>query len=196
MGCFLDKISADIVNNCDHLAVAGIESDVILIPYDVFSKAGTTVNVTNRMILDDLVLNSGEAGFVLEGVKQLNKFNTEFVPSEDSPDKWRHIFDGRIMSPSAVNRLQASKMTKGQSYLVVVHRKYKGVGNADAFLVLGWDSGLYVTAMTEGSEENDGAIVFTLSSKDKFLEYDMGRNLLIGDYAATLTAFGNKFLAP
>lgn len=193
--CLTDVISASIVNDCDNLAIAGIEADVVIIPHKLFDKTSSTVNASNRMLLDALeLLTVGDVGFKIEGVKQLNGFLSEFVPNEDSLDRWRHTFDGRIMTPNAANRLQASKLTKGESYLVIVHRKYKGANNADAFLILGYDQGLEVTAMTENSRENDGAFLFTLASKDTRLEYDMPRNLLIGDYAATLTAFGNLFV--
>ena len=193
MGCLTDFLANDIVNNCDHLAVSGIEEDVILIPFRHFDKGNSVVDATNRMLITDLVLTSGNAGNKLEGVKQLNRFNDEFVPNEDGVDRWRHTFEGRIMTPSTENRLAASKLTKGESYVIVIHRKYKGVNNADAFLVLGWDSGLYVTTMTESSVDNDGAFVFTMASKDNSLEYDMPRNLLETDYDTTLVAFNAKF---
>lgn len=191
--CLTDKLSADIANNCDHLAVGGIEADVILIPYSSFDKASSTIDGSNRMLITDLATKAATTGYLLEGIKQLNDFNQEFVPSEETVDKWRHTFNFVIMTPSAANRLQASKLTKGESYLVVIHRKYKGVDNLDAFLVLGWDQGLYITAMTENSKESDGAIRATLASKDTNLEYDMVRNLLETDYATTLLAFNNKF---
>ncbi|TYP71483.1 hypothetical protein [Aquimarina intermedia] len=196
MGCFTDKLTEDIVNDCDNLSISGIESDVLLVPHSDFNKTATTINATNRMLVDDLVLNAGTTGLKLEGIKQTQGYNWEFVPSEETVDKFRHLFDGMIMTPSAANRLSASKLAKGQSYLVVVHKRYKGANKADAFLILGWDAGLYVTVMTENSRESDSAIKFTLSSKDDTLEYDMPRVLLESDYDTTLTAFNNKFAQP
>lgn len=193
MGCLSEKLSADLLANCDHLSVTGIEADVILIPLSLVDKAASTINATNRILLDNLACTTGNTGLKLEGVKQLNGYNWEFVPSEETTDKYRHIFSGIILTPSAENRLEASKMAKGESYLVVVNKKYKGENQEDAFLVLGWDTGLYVTEMTENSKESDAAIKFTLSSKDDSLEYDMPRLLLETDYATTLAAFTNKF---
>lgn len=192
-GCLIDQLAADISNNCDYLAIPGIEEDVVLIPYSNFDKASSTINGTNRMLIDNLQCKSGTSGYLVQGVKQVHGFNQEFVPSEETVDKWRHVYQGVIMTPSTANRLQASKLARGESYVVVIHRKYKGVSNADAFLILGWDNGLYVTEMTENSREGEGAIRFTLSSKDDALEYDMARNLLETDYDTTLTAFNNKF---
>lgn len=193
MGCLVDTLAADFVNDCDNLTVTGIESDVILIPLLDVDKTASTINATNRMLLDNLACTSGNTGFLLEGIKQLNGYNWEFVPSEETTDKYRHVFTGVILTPDAENRLSASKMAKGTSYLVVIHKKYKGANQEDAFLVLGWDTGLYVTEMTENSKEADAAIKFTLSSKDDSLEYDAPRLLLETDYATTLAAFVNKF---
>lgn len=193
MGCLTDRLSSDFLNDCDNLSITGIESDVILIPLVDVDKTASVINVTNRMILDNLACASGKTGFILEGVKQLNGYNWEFVPSEETVDKYRHVFNGLIMTPSAENRLEASKMAKGESYLVVVHKKYKGANQEDAFLVLGWDTGLYVTEMTENSKESDSAIKFVISSKDDSLEYDAPRILLETNYATTLAAFVNKF---
>ncbi len=193
MGCLTDKLAADILNDCDNLSISGIESDVLIVPFSDVDKAGSTINASNRMIVDDLVLKSGKTGLLLEGIKQTQGYNWEFIPSEETIDKYRHTFEGVIMTPSADNRLSASKMAKGESYMVIIHKRYKGANNADAFMVLGWDAGLYVTAMTENSKESDSAIKFTLASKDDTLEYDQPRLVLDTDYATTLASFTNKF---
>lgn len=194
MGCLTDQLSADIAIDCDNIVIPGLESDAILIPYSEFDKSGSTINATIKTLLDDLKCKSGANGYKIEGVKQLNTTNSEFVPSEDRLDGHRHTFNFRVLSPSAANREQASKVAKGERYVVVVNRKWKGANNADAFLVYGFDSGLYCTTWTENPNENDGAILITLASKDTSLEREIPRNLLIGDYDATLIAFNNKFI--
>jgi len=196
MGCITDKISADILVDCDNLSISGLEADVILIPRSDFDRSASTINAGNDILLDNLACKSGATGFKLEGVKQLHSTNSEFVPSEETVDKFRHTFRGVILTPSAENRLQASLLAKGESYIVVVNRKWKGANDEDAFLVFGYDAGLYLTEMTEASNENDGNILFALASKDISLETEMPRNLLMTNYATTLTAFDNKFATP
>lgn len=192
--CFLDSLSDDILNDCDNLSIGGIESDILIIPHPAVDKTASAINADNRILLDELALKAETIAYKLEGVKQLNAYNYEFVPGDENTlDKWRHTLTGVILTPSAANRLQASKLGKGESYMVVVNKKYKGADSEDAFLVLGWDAGLYLTEMTENSKENDAAINFTLSSKDQFLEKDMPRLLLETDYDTTLLAFNNKF---
>lgn len=193
MSCFTEEISADIAIDCNNLAIGGVEDDVVILPFNEVDKTASTINATNRLLLDALACVSGKTGFLLEGVKQAQGFLAEFVPSTETYDKWRHAYDGVIGTPSAANRLQASKLSKGKPYMVVIRRRYKGASKAEEFIVLGWDAGLYITAMTENSRENDGMIKFTFSSKDDSLEYDMFRTLLDTDNATTLTAFNNKF---
>lgn len=193
MSCFTDDISDDILLDCDNLSIAGVEDDIVIIPFEAVDKSATTINATNRLMLDDLITKTGTTGYKLEGIKQAQGFNSEFVPSTETFDKWRHVLDGVIGTPTPENRLQASKLAKGKPYMLVVRRRYKGPNNTSSFLVLGWDAGVYITAMTENSRESDGAIKFTFSSKDVSLEYDMPRNLLDTDYDTTLVSFNNKF---
>tara|TARA_B110001452_G_scaffold266516_1_gene273603 strand:+ start:1000 stop:1590 length:591 start_codon:yes stop_codon:yes gene_type:complete len=193
MGCFTDRLAGDIIVNCDHLGIGGVEDDVVLIPHNDLDKTASPMNSSNRMLFDDFACKSTKTGFLLSGIKQVQGFLSEFVPGSDSLDKWRHVFDGVIASPTTANRLQVSKLAKGEPYVVVLRRRFKGNDGADEFLVLGWDAGVYITVMTENSREQDGMIKFTLSSKDESLEYDMVRNLLDTNNATTLTSFNNKF---
>lgn len=192
--CLTDRLSADVVNNCENLAIPGIEADILLIPHGDVDKTASTIDATNKMLVTNLQLKAGKTGFLLEGVKQTNGYNSEFVPGDDqTPDKSRHIIRGRILTPSAANRLQAQKLGEGESYIAVVNKKYKGKDSKDAFLVLGWDAGMYLRSKTESSTENDGAIVLEMASKDNMLESKDPRVLLETDYTTTLTAFSNKF---
>ena len=197
MGCLTDKITGDIAVNCDHIAIAGLESDILLIPHSNVDKSTSTFDATNKMIITDLVLKAGATGYLLEGVKQTNGMNSEFVPGDDQTlDKHRHGIRGRVLTPSAANIEQANLLGKGESYMAVVNRKYKGEDSKDAFLILGWDTGMYLNVMTINSNENDGAILLEMASKDGMLENDLPRVVLDTDFDTTLTAFTNKFLEP
>ena len=59
--------------------------------------------------------------------------------------------------------------------------------------MLGLTSGLELMTMTNNSKENDNMIMFELASSDGFEETTMPRTLLDVTYAATKTAFSNKF---
>ncbi|WP_417867949.1 hypothetical protein [Xanthomarina gelatinilytica] len=194
MGCLTDELSADIAIDCDNLAIAGIEEDILLIPHDQRDTVATTFDPTNPNIMTALVLKAGSTGYLLEGVKQINGFNSEFVKGDSQTlNKHRHGIRGRILSPSAANRNQYDKLAAGKPYVAVVNKKYKGADSEDAFLVLGWESGIYLQTGTESSYENSGAIVLEMKSDDDQLENKSPKTLLETDYDTTLTAFNNKF---
>lgn len=192
--CFLEKLTADILVNCDHLAIAGIEADIVLIPLTDVDKTASIFDATNKNVIKDLVLKTGKTGFMLEGVKQIGGFNSEFVKGDsETLNKFKHGIRGRILSPNAVNRGQFDKLASGEAYIAVVNKKYKGVDSKDAFLVLGWESGLYMSVGTESSYDNSGAIMLELASDDDMLENRSPKTLLETTYDATLAAFTNKF---
>ena len=194
MGCLTERLTADLVADCNNITVAGIEADILLIPLSDIDKTASTLDPENRLLATKLQLKPGTTALKLEGIKQLNGYNWEFVRGDNQTlDKFRHVFNGVIMTPSAANRLAANKLTKGEAYAVVVNKKYKGANSEDAFLLLGWDAGLYVTEMTENSRENNAAIQFTMSSVDEMLENDAPKIVRETDYATTLLAFENKF---
>ena len=124
MGCLTEKITGDIAINCDHIAIAGLESDILLIPHSDVDKSASTFDADNKMIISDLVLKASATGYLLEGVKQTNGMNSEFVPGDDQTlDKHRHGIRGRVLTPSAANIEQANLLGKGESYMAVVNRK-------------------------------------------------------------------------
>jgi len=194
MSCLTDRLSADILADCKNLVFSGIEADLLLIPHSQVDKTASTFDTENPMLITDLVLKAGASGYLLEGVKQVNGYNTEFVPGDDQTlDKFRHNANGRILSPTAENRLQLSKLAKNESYIVVAERRWKGPDSNDAFIVLGWDTGLYLNESIENPLENEGAITIGLSSRDGMLESEGAYVLLDTDYDTTKLAFDNKF---
>lgn len=193
--CLIDELAEDIAIDCDFLAIPGLEEDIVLIAHDKVDKSASAINSTNPNILDDLVLKEGATGYALEGVKQTNSFNHEFVKGDQQTlNKHRHFINGRILSPNAVNRNNYDILATGKPYLAVVHKKYKGENAEDAFLVLGWDAGITLSEGSESSTENDGAILLQMSSEDEMLENKSPKTLLIGDYETTLAAFNNRFV--
>ena len=166
---------------------------MILIKKEDIDVAATTTDASSRVLVTNLQLKPGKTGFMLTGVKQSNGKAWELVKKENAPDKFKHTFSGVIFNPSAVNKQQADSLSKGAKYVVVIEQVWKGEESADAFEVLGLSSGLELMTMTNNSRENDNMILFELASADGYEETTMPRTLLDGDFAATKTAFNNKF---
>lgn len=192
--CLTDKLSDDIAVDCDNLAVPGIEADILLFAHEDLDKSGSTIDNENPNIVTDLKLKPGAKGYFLEGVKQIGGFNHEFVKGDsETLNKHRHGIRGRILSPTAKNRNNYDKLATGMPYVAVVNKKYKGPDAEDAFLVLGWDTGITLAEGTESSYDNSGAIVLSMSSEDDMLENKSPKTLLMTDYETTLVAFNNGF---
>lgn len=187
-------LTADMLFDCLNGAVAGLEADVLLINRKQIDLNSITYDANNKMIMNTFQLLAGNTGYLLQGVKQVNSSAFELVKKDTGADKKKHIFGGVILTLSAANKLQLESMSEGGSYVAIVHKKYKGLDNEEAFDVLGIDSGLELNVATYNSNEADGTATFELSSVDGFEEPKFPVNLLVGDYAATLALFNNKFI--
>jgi len=187
------NLTADIIFDCANAPIGGIEQNVVLINKEDIDIAATTVDDTNRILVTNLQLKPGKTGYLFKGIKQSNGKAWELVKKENAPDKFKHTFSGVIFNPTALNKQQADQLSKGAKYVAVVEQVWKGAASADAFEILGYSSGLEITTMTNSSRENDNMIMFELASADGFEETTMPKTFLDGDYAATKTAFTNKF---
>tara|TARA_R110000803_G_scaffold149081_7_gene214553 strand:- start:2796 stop:3389 length:594 start_codon:yes stop_codon:yes gene_type:complete len=188
-----DKLSSDIAKNCDVKPIGGIEVNVVLIPFEDVDKATSTIDGTNDLLITNLATKSGTQGYFIEGIKQSQGASFELVKKEDSFDKFKHMFTGVVLTPSVANKKSLSEVSSGARYVAVVEKKWKGVTQADAFEVLGWDAGLVISEMTWNTKESDGIIKFVVASEDGFEEPYMTKNVLETDYATTKTAFDAKF---
>jgi hypothetical protein len=188
------KLTANIDFLCANAPVGGIEQNVVLINKDDINITTTAVSAISGLQVTNLELKPGKKGFKLTGVKQSNGKAWELVKKENAPDKFKHTFSGVIFTPSLENKTQADALSKGGKYVVVIEQVWKGAANTDAFEILGFNSGLELTTMTNSSKENDNMIMFELASVDGFEEPTMPKVLLHTDYEVTKTVFDAAFL--
>ncbi|KGO91753.1 hypothetical protein [Flavobacterium subsaxonicum] len=184
------KLTANITFDCLNAPIGGIEQNIVLINKDDIDVTATTVSALNRLQVTGIQLKPGTSGYRLSGIKQANGKAWELVKKENAPDKFKHTFSGVIFSPSLENKEQADKLSQGAKYVVVVEQVWKGEGNADAFEVLGLNSGLELTTMTNSSKENDNMIMFELSSADGFEETTMPKTYYWTPVSPETTAAG------
>lgn len=187
------KLTADIEKDCDNKPKGGIEVNVVLINMEDIDKATSTLDVTNDLLITNIGLKDNTSGYTIEGIKQAQGASFEMVKKEESFDMYKHNFNGVILNPSIENKKSLSNIGAGGRYVAVIEKKWKGTDQADAFEVLGWDSGLVISEMTWNSKEADGVIRFVLSNEDGYEESEMPRNVLETDYATTKIAFDNGF---
>jgi hypothetical protein len=180
--------------DCDNKPVAGLEVNVTLINR---ADINYTTTAYTGSLITNLALNTGlKKGVRLEGIKQINAFLSELVTADDSYNKFKHTFSGRIHNLTAAVRADIDKMANSdRGFVIVVEKIWKGATNASAYVVLGLKNGLFMTEGTENSNEADGTFNFVLSSREISLEPDSPKNLLMTDYATTLTASNNGFIS-
>lgn len=191
-----DLLTADILKNCAVKPVAGLEVDILLFNREDIDYGALTYDATNTThLLTALVLKSGKTGYLVEGIKQSNGAAWELVV-KDYGNAYKHTISGVVLAPSADNLKSLGEVLDGGSYVAVVERKWKGTDSDDAFVVLGLDAGVVASSANWNSKENDGIVLFELSSEDGFEEPKSKIVLLETDYATTKTAFDNKFVQP
>ena len=186
-------LTGDILFDCDNPPVGGIEVNVLLANKSDVDYATTTFDPANKTICTNLQLLPEKTGYYIQGVKQVQKGSSELVIKESGPNKHKHTFAGVALNFSRENKLQLQSMSEGGSFIAVLELKWKGVDNKDAYQILGLKSGLEMSVMTWSTAENDGTVLFELSSPDGYEEPTLPHTLLETSYALTRTAFGNKF---
>lgn len=192
MSCNSD-ITAGFSYNCETPPIAGIDSDIVLIPFDDINRALTTFNATNPLLVTNLELNATKTGFLFQGIKQSNGKNYALVLGENLPNRFLHTITGKILNPSVENKNQLQKMASGGKYVAVIKQNWKGTLNKDAFEILGYDAGLELKEVTNNSTEESNTIVLSLGNLDGYEEPKLPYNLLKTDYAVTDALFGNLF---
>lgn len=188
-----EKLTAAIQRDCDNKPKGGMEVNVILYNYDDLDKANTTFSGSNDLIITNLATKSSTTGYLLDGIKQVNMASFELIKNEEGFDKYRHLFAGVILNPSAANKKRLDEIASGGRYVVIIEKKWKGQNQADAFEILGYDSGLVISTVVWNTKESDGVIKFELASEENFEEPKMPYNILETNYATTLVAFNGLF---
>jgi hypothetical protein len=188
------NITAGFLLNCDTPPMGGLESSIVIIPFDDINRTTTTISTTNELLVTNLVLKTGKTGFVFHGVKQSNGKNYSLVAVENLPNRVMHGITGKILTPSVENKLQLQKLMTGGKYVVVVKQNWKGVNSKDAFEILGYNSGLEITEATNESSAESNTILIKLSNVEGYEEPKLPFNLLKTDYDTTNIAFGNLFI--
>lgn len=190
-------VTGDILFDCDFPSIAGIEVNAVFINRSQVDVTATTYDAGNKTLMTAFALSEGSSytGYAFQGIKQVNSTAFELVKKDNTPDKFKHTFNGIILNLSAENKLQLQQMAEGGKYVMIVEKKWKGEDNEDAFEVYGIDSGLELNVVTYNSNENDGTATIELSSAENYEEPKVPATLLTTDYATTKASFDNKFAA-
>jgi hypothetical protein len=184
------KITADMIYDCADKSKKGLDGGkAVIINWDDIDKAGST---ESGATISDLVLASGTSGFAAEWFKDLASVNSAFAPSTEDVDGFLHNFLTRIANSSAANAERARELSQGR-FVIVVETRYKGALSAEAFKVLGWESGLKLSEMVYSTLENSGAIPYTAATEEGDTEQYPYNVFLETDYATSKATFDSLF---
>jgi len=173
-------ISADILNDCANKPQAGAEQ----VAY-VFNRADitATLDVANTNLATDLVVAVTKQGYKLTGFRKNLNAGSDVVVSETSPKKWNQFFSffGWNVEADEVNNLDNI-----DDLVIVYESKAKGASSEGAFHMLGYNTGLYVSADTKRVNDNDGARSLELTNLAGEESPVSEHIVLDTDYATTL----------
>jgi hypothetical protein len=138
----------------------------------------------------NISLFSGATGYSVETIKQLHNSGAAYAANDAGADKYNHSYVGRIWGQGVADAERAKELKDGE--FVVIVQTLWGAGTNEAFKVFGLEGGLRMTEATFTSIENDGALLFTLSSDETFggesYPYQIWNE---GNYASTKAKFDN-----
>lgn len=187
-------LTSDIQRDCDNNPVAGIEVNVLLFNLADINKTATTFDTSVDLMMKNFELHSGKTGYLLDGVKS-NTFGFSYeLVKTDYANAYKHVFSGAIINPTVENRKALEILAGGGKFVALIEKKWKGKSNENAFEIIGYHNGLEGSTVTFNSKENNGTILFELSSEEGYEEPRMPYNLLMVDYETTKAAYTNKFV--
>lgn len=184
------KISADLLFDCSDKPLKGLAGsravllNVSELDWSSITQTGATVTA--------LGLETGATGYKVEWYKELASTASEFVANTEGMDGFTHSFLCRLATTTAANAEAAADMKDGK-FVMVVETNYKGVDNEEAFKVYGLKAGLTLTEMSGNSNENDGSLLYTLSTAEGSYEEYPYQIFLEEDYATSKAAFDSLF---
>ena len=168
------KITADILKNCHDPLLASISDVIYLINQDEIDYALSTINGSNPLILEDLILKSSSpsyTAFQLEGQNFSNDHDNALVKG-----KYMDGFDHNLMFRIFDNDPDVKLWIKnalGSRFVVIVKNKYDNKNKIttpsdSVYEVLGWEFGLRISEITQNKSdvETKGAWIFKATCDD------------------------------
>lgn len=182
------KVTADLLFDCADAPLKGLDGGKAVIlnmdDVDYVSSVQAGASITDLVAL--------AVGFEVQWYKELASTAASFAANAEDVDGFAHSFACRLSVSDALSAERANELKNGR-FVVVVESSYKGAAKAEAFKILGWDSGLELSQMDSNSNENGGSLLFTLSTREGTVERYPYNILIETDYDTTKTAFDAEF---
>lgn len=134
-----DKISDDILKDCDNPPAGGANDRLILFNFDDID-GNVTYDGTNPIIVTNITLASGVRGYVYEGQNNSNEPRSALVKGR-YVDSYDHEVRFKVFDNSPDAKEQIQKLGKGK-VVALVQNNRKGSSGNSAFEIYGLETGL------------------------------------------------------
>ena len=164
------KIEADLLVDCNTKFVKGIEQQIRLINRCDILDFIEDVSAGNHCITD-LNLRPATTGYAVTGLsnKQLFTAGYSINVNDDGPDDFAHTINIRTWNLTKASLAFLRELGKGADLVAVVLDK-TDAANLDAYKIYGLENGLKISDLTFVSNENQGATLITLASREPDFE--------------------------
>lgn len=179
------KIVSGSSQDCENPIVAGLKDRLILINFDDFESAVVTLNGTNALIIENIVLPSGVVGYEFIGSRSSNTASSELVP-KDFSELFTHKAGFKVFKNDGATKLNIEKIAKGR-FVAIIENVSKGANGNSAYELLGNDAGIIATVVKRDANDDptQGAYDIMLESSTKSLEPHVPKTIYKTSYATT-----------
>jgi hypothetical protein len=188
---YINKLSGEMLFDDSSRPIKGVYGDAVLINMNDIDFSSTVISGAS---VTTLTLKAGSTGYKLSWYKELASGSASFTPNMEDIDGFSQSFLARLATTSADNAERAKELSQGR-FVVVYQTRFGGTDNADKIKVLGLDTGLELSEMTQNTNENSGSILFTLSTKEGVYEEHPFRVYLNTDFETSLADLESAFTA-
>lgn len=188
VGCG-DLITSSVLD-CDNILQGGVgdNSRLILIPKSSiasYTKSGIG-------LVSAITLAANKSGYSIDGVNQSLKPKFELVNADSGQPLYKHIAEFFYFNYSQLHKNNMKRLANGRYVAIYSNAK----ADADAYEILGLDSGLKVNVMTRAPQESGGAVKFTLESPENEFEASPPATFDAGGFVASKTALEALLFLP
>lgn len=186
---FCDQITIGAIYDCQNPPQGGARPRVLLVNRDDLG----VVTPNSIDIITAIALNAGAAAYIFEGYRGSVGYSEEMVQPSSGQALFRHKVVMSIFDFSQVQKTNIQRLCNGR-VLAFIERTQK---SGNSFILAGLGSGLVVAPGVLSDTKTDGGIYkITLQSPEGEEEIKLGQNILVTDYATTLSTLNGLTFAP
>ena len=157
MGCLAD-ITQAITNSCTNVPAAGLEVKGWIINRD---DVTWTIDGSNVVLLTAATMEGVTVAYPVTAVKKEANAGFDGVFADNLPDLFTHNYS---FQPYARDAASVHALDSIDDLVLVV--ELKGPKTTGCFIVLGYENGLHLVAMTYAAKDNNGIPTYEFATRE------------------------------